>query len=51
MDAAQNVALVFKRIHKGATQTVVVQHVHPHVQVSVGGQAVVAGTVKPDGPN
>jgi hypothetical protein len=42
MDACQNGALTFRRIHAGATQTVIVQH----VQVNDWGQAVVAGTVK-----
>ncbi len=42
MDVSQNGVLVFQRIHKGATQTVVVQH----AQVNDGGQAVVAGTMK-----
>jgi hypothetical protein len=47
MDVSQGGALVFQRIHKGATQTVVVQYVHRYVQVGEGGQAVVAGTMKP----
>lgn len=45
MDASQKAMLTFHRLRTGGKQTVVVQH----VQVSDGGQAVIAGAMHPGG--
>jgi hypothetical protein len=45
MDASQKAMLTFHRLRTGGRQTVVVQH----VQVSDGGQAVIAGAMHPGG--
>jgi len=45
--ACSDLSLVtFDRIRRGGKQTVRVVHVHQHVAVENGGQAVVAGTMK-----
>jgi hypothetical protein len=45
--ACSDLSLVtFDRIRRGGKQTVKVVHVHQHVAVENGGQAVVAGTMK-----
>lgn len=46
MTAFQDGLLALDRIRRGGKQTVKVVHVHQHVAVADGGQAVVAGTVK-----
>jgi hypothetical protein len=46
MLAFQDGLVAFERIRRGGKQTVKVVHVHQHVAVADGGQAVVAGTVK-----
>ena len=46
MTAFQGGLLALDRIRRGGKQTVRVVHVHQHVAVGEGGQAVVAGTVK-----
>ena len=46
MDVAQAAIVTLSRTRNVGKQLVVVQHVHQHVQVSEGGQAVVAGQLK-----
>ena len=41
--------LALERMRSGGKQHVVVQHIHQHVQVSEGGQAMVAGQVEAGG--
>ncbi len=43
MGAFQDGLLAFDRIRRGGKQTVKVVHVHQHVAVKDGGQAVIAG--------
>ena len=45
----QSGAVTLERIRSDGKQHVVVQYVHQHVQVGEGGQAMVAGQVKPGG--
>jgi hypothetical protein len=45
----QSGAVAIERMRSGGKQHVVVQYVHQHVEVSEGGQAMVAGQVKAGG--
>jgi hypothetical protein len=49
MNSYQSGMLALERVRSGGKQHVVVQHIHQHVQVREGGQAVVAGQVKAEG--
>ena len=45
----QSGMLALERVRSGGKQHVLVQHIHQHVQVQEGGQAMVAGQVKAEG--
>ena len=49
MASYQSGLLALERMRSGGKQHVVVQHIHQHVQVGEGGQAMVAGQVKAGG--